>query len=218
MRRSRRNPTGFLSLDSLVDIVTNNVGILIILSAFMALFALLTPSRALVKSDQPRATPPPPRLEVPWSHPTNKQTLFFVVRDNRIQYVDMKSIYQKMLDSPPISRAGKPVTLSEPGMGVRFFPITNQVYCFEFAPKSGSGETWNEAKAANSRWHQVLSHFSRENFVYFFWVSGDSFELFRDVRKTLLAQQIEVGWKPVKANVPLDICNGFEGSNTFQPQ
>ena len=35
---------GFLNLDSLVDIVSNNVGILIILAVFMAMFSLLEKS------------------------------------------------------------------------------------------------------------------------------------------------------------------------------
>ena len=217
MRRTHRPAPQFLSLDSLVDIVTNNVGILIILSAFMALFALITPARLAVQSDRPPVTPPPARLQVPWSHPTNKQTLFFTMRGNRVQYVDLKAVYEQMLESPA-SGSGAPAEFSAPSVKVRFFPITNQVYCFEFTPKAGAGETWAEAKRADSRWRRVVSRYPREDFTYFFWVAGDSFELFRDVRQNLLDRQVEVGWKPVKSDAPVEVCNGFEGSNTFQPQ
>lgn len=216
MKRARRPVAPFLSLDSLVDIVTNNVGILIILAAFMALFALMAPGRAVVKSEPPRVTPPPPLLQVPWSHPTSKQTLFFFIRDNRIQYIDLKAVYERLLALPAGRRA--PLSLTVPGVSVRFFPVTNQVYCFEFTPRPGAGETWAEARGSGSRWRQALSRYPREGFVYFFWVAGDSFELFRDVRASLLERQVEVGWKPVKKDALLEVCSGFEGASAFQPQ
>ncbi len=225
----------FVNLTSLVDVVSMNVGILVILAVFMALLAVFSssqqPGTAAAGADGGKgveggsgsatalasAAPPVARLRVPWSHPTSKQTLFFVVRGNRVQYVDFKSVYEQLLRMSPAGRDG-PQTLSAPGFKTRFFPITNQVYCMELTPDAGAGETWQAARSANSVWRQVEARYSRENFVYFFWVGGDSFELFRDVRKTLVDGQREVGWKPIGKQAPLEVCNGFEGSSTFQPQ
>ena len=217
MRRPRPASGASLNLDSLVDIVTNIVGILIIIAAFMAMLALVNPVRSSSRLEAPRALPAPQRLQVPWSHPTHKQTVFFAVRENRVQFLDLKPLYGQLMALDP-GRRGEPVTLSQPGAKVRFFPVTNQIYCLEFTPRSGAGETWAEAQRANSRFRQVLARYAREGYVYFFWVAGDSFEGFRDFRQGLLKQQVETGWKPVGPAAPLEVCNGFEGSNTFQPQ
>ena len=42
---------GLLNLDSLVDIVSNNVGILVILAVFMAMFSLIEKSDQATKED-----------------------------------------------------------------------------------------------------------------------------------------------------------------------
>jgi hypothetical protein len=157
------------------------------------------------------------RLRIPWTHPTNKQTVFFSLRGGRLQYVDMKAVYEQVLVKAPGGREATP-SLAVPGIKTRFFPVTNQVYCLEFKPDAGVGETWERAKRPDSALQRVVSAYPRDNFVYFFWVGGDSFEVFRDARKFLTDRQIEVGWKPVAKDAPLEVCNGFEGSNTFQPQ
>jgi hypothetical protein len=229
MKKHKAATGQFVNLTSLVDVVSMNVGILVILAVFMALLAVFSSSQdpsggaggkagAAGSEGQARVTEPPTvRINVPWTHPTPKQTLFFVMRDNRIQYVDFSAIYSAMLRLPA-GTSGGPIPLSVPGMAVRFYPVTSQVYCLDFVPHAGSGETWGQARRANSTYRAALSRYSREQFVYFFWVSGDSFELFRDVRKSLTDAQVEVGWKPVLRSAPLELCNGFEGSNTFQPQ
>ena len=56
MRRKREyvgDLPGLLNLDSLVDIVSNNVGILVILAVFMAMFSLLDKSEQVTSKDQP---------------------------------------------------------------------------------------------------------------------------------------------------------------------
>jgi hypothetical protein len=233
MKKHKAATGQFVNLTSLVDVVSMNVGILVILAVFMALLAVFSssqqpgsPSADAGKGADGRpgaapavtgAEPPVARLRVPWSHPTNKQTLFFVVRGNRVQYVDFKAVYEQLLRAGPAGQ-GAPLTLSARGFKTRFFPISNQVYCMEISPDAGSGETWQAARSEGSIWRRVQAKYSRENFIYFFWVGGDSFELFRDLRKTLVDGQVEVGWKPIGKKTPLEVCNGFEGSSTFQPQ
>ncbi len=217
MTRRRGQHLGqFMNLDSLVDIVSNNVGIVVILAAFMALFALLNPlddSQAVVLPSER----PPQRLQVPWSHPTSKNHLLFAVRGNRIQFFDLRPVFRELAEQES-GGAAAPVTLEQPGLRVRFFPVTNQVYCMEFTPADDAGEGPLQAERPDSKWQDVLRTFPPERYVYFFWVAGDSFAFFRGLRQTLWERQIEVGWRPTRAGQPLEVCNGFEGSTGFQPQ
>jgi len=206
-----------LSLDSLVDIVSNNVGILIILAAFMALFALIRPLTPQEREQATATDPPPERLEVPWSHATNKEQIYFTIRDGRLLHLDLRPFYRELAKLPS-DRGLKPVTISRSGLDIRFFPVTNQIYCLEFQPESGAGETWTAARQGGSSWAAARARYAARDFVYFFWVTGDSFELFRTVRDRLREQDVEVGWKPVQPDAPLELCNGFQGSSAFRPQ
>lgn len=215
MRRHRSEASQPMNLDSLVDIVSNNVGILIILAAFMALMALLNPASDAHTGVQPSVAPPP-RLLVPWTHPTTKNHVLLSMQGNRIQVLDLRKLFRDLSErgsGPP-----QPLTLHQDGVRIRFFPVTNQVYCMEFVPGERAGETWLEAQRTDSAWQGVLRDYPPERYVYFFWVAGDSFELFRQLRQSLWDRQIEVGWKPVEKKEPLEVCNGFEGATSFQPQ
>lgn len=216
VRRTRKSIGHGLSLDSLVDIVSNNVGILIILAAFMALLAFINPSR-LDESVPELSSQPTKRLLVPWSHPTNKNTIFFSLRGNRVQFIDLRRFYLALAARQPNADEA-PVVVRQSKLEVRFYPVTNQVYCMEMLPGTGAGETWYEAQQPRAEWQEVLRRYPAEQYTYFFWVAGDSFELFRDIRATLWEADYEVGWKPALRDAPLELCNGFEGSTAFQPQ
>ena len=205
------------NLDSLVDIVSNNLGILIILAAFMALFGLVNPMDTQESQKLTAKVVPPKRLLVPWSHATHKNTVLFAIRGNRIVHLDMARFFRELAKQPKQERPTH-VTIQQEAVKIRFFPVTNQVYCMEFTAEKRAGESWHEAGRLGSAWRGVKRRYPPENFYYFFWVSGDSFELFRDVRKQLWEQQYEVGWKPATPAETLEICNGFEGSTGFQPQ
>ncbi len=217
MRKTGKSHWEILNLDSLVDIVSNNVGILVILAAFMALFTLVDPSE---KSQSSLGIPlerPPKKLLVPWSHPTTKYHLFLAMRDNRVQFIDLRPFYKELQTRNPRSKP-EPITIDQNRLRIRFFPVTNQIYCMEFNALRGFGENWLLAQRPESQWQAMLRDFPREQYILFFWVSGESFELFREVRKTLWERQYEVGWKPIRKDAPMEVCNGFEGSTTFRPQ
>jgi hypothetical protein len=217
VRKARKPISQFLNLDSLVDIVSNNVGILIILAAFMALFALLNPQDPTRTESRLPREEPPPRILVPWSHPTNKNPLYFTVRENRVQFLDLRPFFLELASRSPSEQPG-PLTVEQKGVKIRFYPVTNQVFCLQFLPAPHAGESWFQARKAGSAWQDVLRRYPPEKYLYFFWVTGDSFELFRQVRRSLWDRQIEVGWKPALKDAPLEVCNGFEGSTAFQPQ
>lgn len=216
MRKTGQPLVQIMNLDSLVDIVSNNVGILIILAAFMALLALINPRTQSSSGGLPQQQAPK-KLLVPWSHPTNKHNLFLAIHENRIQYFDLRAFFTN-LAGRDASGPPQPLTVQQKGVQIRFFPVTNQVYCLEFKPHAGQGENWLEAQRPDSTWNQVLREYPPERYVYYFWVTGDSFELFRQLRQSLWKRQYEVGWKPTGKDRPLEVCNGFEGSTAFEPQ
>jgi hypothetical protein len=215
-RRLRQSATP-LNLDSLVDIVSNNVGILVILAAFMAMFALVNPRGSTGDPASPHVEPPPKRLRVPWSHPTTKNSVYVILRHNRLLPVDLRTFFERLAALPSPDRM-RPLEVELPRLLVKFFPVTNEIYCLEFEPDAESGETWLQAQQPQSAWQAMRAAYPAERYVYFFWVEGDSFELFRELRGHLWDEQVEVGWKPVEAEQPLAVCNGFEDAGAFQPQ
>ena len=66
---------GLLNLDSLVDIVSNNVGILVILAVFMAMFSLLKKSEQTPQKEQPFDNIE--KIKIPWSLVLKKQPFVF---------------------------------------------------------------------------------------------------------------------------------------------
>ena len=216
MRKTRAARTSIIGLDSLVDIVSNTVGILIILAVFMA---LLSRMEVPILAPQPRRVPveaPPQRVQVPWSHATHKNAVFGQISANRLHVFDLREFFAQLARKP--LKGALPLAVSQPGLETRFYPVTNYVYCLEFRPEPGQGETAAEWARAGSDWKRVLDRYPPEKFFFYFWVAGDSFGTFRDLRRELWARQIEVGWKPAVADRTLEVCNGFNGSTAFQPQ
>ena len=204
-----------VNLDSLVDIVSNIVGALVLLAAFMALFGLI--NRPAEDSARNPALLQPEKVLVPWSHPTNKVPVLFVIQGNRILSLDLREFYKNLSKLPPTKKPEQSKFRQE-GYTINFFPVTNQTYCMVFEPEEGQGETWLQGNRPGSRWAGVLAQYPSESFYYFFWVRDDSFELFRNVRQSLWESNYEVGWKPMNKDSSLEICNGFEGATGFQPQ
>ena len=214
MARRSEKATGTLNLDSLVDIVSNIVGILVLLAAFMALFGMLSQSSQLPSQ---AIQLQPEKVMVPWSHSTNKPPVLFILQGNRLMHLDLREFYRNLANIPPGDKP-KQTQFKQDGVTIGFFPISNQTYCLVFEPQEKSGETWLQADRDSSSWKKAQLQYPSQSFYYFFWVRDDSFELFRDVRKSLWDANYEVGWKPIGPKSPLEICNGFEGSRGFQPQ
>jgi hypothetical protein len=216
MRKPRAARASIIGLDSLVDIVSNTVGILIILAVFMALASRMELRNVSSQSPTKPSAPPPQLLLVPWSHATHKNAVFGQIAGNRLHVFDLRDFYAQLAQKP--LTGSLPVSVSQPGLETRFYPVTNYVYCLEFRPEPGQGETAAEWALAGSDWNSVLNRYPPEKFFFYFWVAGDSFDTFRNLRRELWSRQIEVGWKPAAPDRPLEVCNGFDGSTAFQPQ
>ncbi len=150
------------------------------------------------------------RLEVPWPQAAPKNVVFFNLRHNRVQFLDLRPFYSALQDTP-VDRKGSPLTFTQRQLTLRFFPVTNQVFCLELKPDPAAGETWTQAQLPGSHLRKVLQQFSSAGYAYFFWVGGDSFETYTRVRAWLREQRVEVLWRPVAEGAPLEACSGLEG-------
>ncbi len=208
--RKRPSRQTSLNLDSLVDIVSNNVGILIILAVFMAIFALLQSPTPL---EEEEVIPEVEKILIPWAHYSQKSSSLFLLRDNRLLHFDRYPVYDQMRNE--IDQGGEPSQRFQfDDYSVNMTVFSRYVHCLDFQPKSQTGEWWHEAKTLDS----LIQKLSTNEFYFFFWVDADSFELFREVRQFLWDNEFEVGWRPVAPNSPLRFCSGTSGSLSFQPQ
>jgi len=218
MRNKRRylgDLQGYLNLDSLVDIVSNNVGILVILAVFMAMFSLLEKSEQLLSTEQPIENIE--KLKIPWSHTSQKNNLLLLLRDDRLLFFNRALVYQRLKKylsgSNPL-----PTNISLDQYSIELSAGGGHAHCIEFFPLPGAGQWWHQVSQHNGLIQTLIKKYPTEETYFFFWVDPDSFDLFREIRKSLWEQHFEVGWKPVRIESPLRYCSGDDQARSFQPQ
>ncbi len=215
-RNAPEKTIGMLNLDSLVDIVSNSVGILIILAVFMALLSYIehvpetTPETRVVDATE--------KILIPWAHYSQKSGLLFLLRDNRVIRLDRADYYRKLKKTLSGSNASPPRRLRFDTHSVVLETGSGHAHCIEFETRPGAGEWWHQFMRTNGMLDQTILNHRPEETYFFFWVAPDSFELFREVRETLWNRNFEVGWKPVNEDSPLRYCTGFAQSRSFRPQ
>ena len=211
-------------------LVAGQVALLAVLALGVGLLVMLRlggswAQLAAVPSARSGARPPPPRtipqiapqtVSVPWPATSDRRTALAYVGQQRVLLLDLRGFYQDLLRLP-VQDSNAPASLDERDMTVRFYPVTNQVYCLELQPKARAGETWEQAQRPDSAWHAAVSHYGGADYAYFFWVRNDSFEVFRRVRQALREQHVTVAWKPLPLDAPLEACSGFDGGD-LRPQ
>jgi len=156
-------------------------------------------------------------LRVPWARPSSKHAVFVALSGGRIQVFDLVPLYDALLKRQAPRRPQR-IDLRLPDVSIRFYPITNEAYCFQFRPTEGAGESWAEAMLPGSAWQRVRTRFEADRYFYFFWVASDSFETFRNLRDSVKTEHVDVEWKPVRPATPLEICQGTDGTSGLEPQ
>ena len=204
-----------LNLDSLVDIVSNNVGILVILAVFMAMFSLLEKNEQVISKTQ--STENIEKLKIPWSHVSQKNILLIFLRSDRLLYLDRTLVYQRLKKylsgSNPL-----PTNISLDQYSIELTAGGGHAHCLEFFPSPGAGQWWHQVSQHNGLMQTLMKKYPTEENYFFFWVDPDSFDLFREIRKSLWEKRFEVGWKPVRIESPLRYCSGDDQTKRFQPQ
>ncbi len=223
MRSRARRKSSHVSqnLDSFLDVLTNTVGVLMFISLFVTLIATGS-------SPKGRVT-----IETPLSSPTDKQSLWFEIKDNRVSYLDLRYVREQELElTQNLPNCNKPSSspnsseyltrqndyqsclLSVLGRQSNFRTDTKNYkvsavdkgVSLLFEPLSEvTGETTVQLKAADSEYKQVLSRFNPNQDYLVFIVRPDSFEAFRAARKQAWDAGYEVGWEPQSQDLPIKI-------------
>ena len=206
---------GFINLDSLVDIVSNNVGILIILAVFMAMFSLLEKSEQVPTTEQ--SIENIEKQTIPWSHVSQKNNLLLLLRNDRLLFFDRALVYQR-LKKYLSGSAPLPTNISLDQYSIELTAGGGHAHCLEFFPSPRAGQWWHQVSQHNGLMQTLMKKYPTEENYFFFWVDPDSFDLFREIRKSLWEKRFEVGWKPVRIESPLRYCSGDDQTRRFQPQ
>ena len=214
-RKTLDDLPGLLNLDSLVDIVSNNVGILVILAVFMAMFSLLKKSDQISQKEQPNENIE--KIKIPWSHASQKNNLLFLLRDDRILYLDRALVYQK-LKKYLRGKETLPKQISLNQYSIRLTTGNGHAHCLEFLPSPGAGQWWHQISENDGLLKILMKKYPPVENYFFFWVDPKSFDLFRKIRGSLWSQHFEVGWKPVRKETTLRYCSGNDQARRFQPQ
>ena len=205
----------YLNLDSLVDIVSNNVGILVILAVFMAVFSLMDKREQVSSEEQPEKQIE--KLKIPWSHASQKNSLLILLRDDRLLYLDRALVYQRfkkyLSGKDPL-----PTEFSLDQYSIKLTVGGRHTHCIEFLSSPAAGEWWHKFSRHGGLMQTLMKKYPPEQNYFFFWVDPDSFDLFREIRKTLWEQRFEVGWKPVREESALRYCSGDAQSGRINPQ
>jgi hypothetical protein len=220
-RARRKNNQTAQNLDSFLDVLTNTVGVLMFISLFVTLIATGGSTKGKIN------------IQTPLSSSTNKESLWFEIKNEKVSYLDLRAVREQELElsgnlpncNKPLSSPNAPdyVQLQEDYQSCLLstlgrqnnFRTTTQDYnvstvddgvSLVFAPKSsGVGETIAQLDAPDSNFQQVLAKYNTQKDYLIFVVRPDSFEAFRAARKKAWEAGYEVGWEPQFQNVPIKI-------------
>lgn len=197
MRRRTRRGSAPPSFDSFLDVLTNTIGVLIVVLLFVTLSA--ADASILVRT--------------PLRQETSKQVLFFEARGDRVLYVDS----DKVLNDFERMRARLPsvdiYTLAYIRDRIEGFRTSTDNYrvridgilgytdlSLVYTARPGAGEALGVLGDTSSRYRQVLSREEPDRRYVAFLVRPDGFEAFREARKHAWAQGYQVGWEPMESD------------------
>ena len=156
---------GLLNLDSLVDIVSNNVGILVVLAVFMAMFSLLKKSEQTPQKEQPFDNIE--KIKIPWSHASQKNNLLFLLRDDRILYLDRALVYQN-LKKYLSGKETLPKQISLNQYSIKLTTGNGHAHCLEFLPSPGAGQWWHQLSEHDGLLQNLMKKYPPEENYFFF--------------------------------------------------
>ncbi len=193
-----------ISLDSLTDIVSNSVGILII-------FAVINLIHDNNKTYQ---------LEIPLEHITELSPVFFICKDDRILPMDTDILF-----SNATLQATRGAAANKRIFSLDYFDLLGKIDIDKgisfFARDTSEWPKFQSLEKQKSKLGEALSKLdSKKQFAYFFVydsnedgnASGSGFEAFRSAREYLKARRVKSGWQPVNSEAPANICDSRFGA------
>ncbi len=192
----------FINVDSLTDIVSNSVGILIILAVVTLIH------------DNSKAY----QLEIPIEHQSELSPVFIIAKDDKLIVLDTDKIFSNAaMQATDGAAGGRRIFPLE--YGQLFGQIDDQHGIIFHAQDIEGSKDWHHfttLEKKNSELQQQLNKIDpKQQFAYFFVydevgesnISGSGFEGFRMAREYLKSRHIKSGWKPVDSNNPASICD-----------
>jgi hypothetical protein len=199
MKRVRDEEAPF-SLDSFLDIVTNVVGVLVL----VAMVTVLSAGNISVPSGATAMRAPRPSAE----------RLLFECAGEEVYFVDEEANGQRVLDEVkwvtqrPISRDALVTLLDTTDVGDATHRVRVEgdgsrgiAWVYTLRP-SARGERAADLDRAESRFRKRLDALEHGGFAYFV-VHDDSFEIFQKARDIARAHGVSVGWHPVEGRAPV---------------
>jgi len=199
MRRRRDAHEILFSLDSFLDIVTNVVGVLVL----VAMVTVLSAGNISVPSGATAMTAPRP----------SATRLLFECAGDEVFFVDEEANGRRVLDEvksqgdQAISRDSLIALLDDHDVGdathrVRADPLDRGLSWTYMLRPGAHGERAADLDRAESAFRRQLAGLGRGGFAYFI-VHDDSFEAFRAAREIARARGVSVGWHPVEGRGPV---------------
>jgi len=180
-----------MSLDSLTDMVSNAVGVLILLLLMTA-----------IQSSKPTYEPP-----LPIEHQSGLQPKFYYIDQDRIQSIDVNAAFANGLLAASETAENTEFQISADFVGQRHDFLTLTV-------KPVDTDNWpqfEDLQKTDTIIGKTVAAIDNENDFAFVFVrdagEGVSFNEFTKVRQWFLDRGTAVGWLPVTDNNPAYLCS-----------
>lgn len=172
-------------------------------------------------------------IQTPLASPTDKESLWFEIRNNQVSHLDLRQVRAKELELsgnlPNCNRPQGSSNAADYGLlqqnyqscllsilgRQNNFRVATKNYDVKtvddgvsllFTPISNNvGETTTQINVADSQFKQVLAKYNPQKDYLIFIVRPDSFAAFREARKKAWAAGYEVGWEPHPQSSPIKI-------------
>ncbi|MFN4261145.1 MAG: hypothetical protein ACK4RK_17795 [Gemmataceae bacterium] len=210
-RGRRKNPGQSESLDSFLDIVTNSLGLLILVSTLSTLSSTDTLSQFRLNLGAPIIV----------TSDRNLKPVFIECRDNRIIPMDVDSLTPELRDKfdffLPLAEKQK----NAQAFNARKFSTTTHV--IELRPREFNvqvvfkplnqavGYALPDVKDPKGSFSAYLNKWGTDDHYLNFYVRSDSFEAFREARALAKEQGFDLSWHPLKKEDELSLYYGRGG-------
>lgn len=211
---SRRRKNLMLSFDSFLDIVTNVVGVMVLI----AIVTVVNAAGMTVSLGMPMARPAP----------ETSDRISLECRGNRVVRIDEDEL-NRLFEEAVLEHTGKtwedldfdeadqvPKLFDNRDIGNSFYRIKFELTEFStgfsrvkrpawiFEPRQAvQGESVGEFREETSAYQQLLTSLDATKHYLFFTVHPDSFEAFRAARRIARRRGLKTGWFPCELDEPL---------------
>ena len=223
LKRKKTRKDSISNLDALTDVVSNNVGIFVLLASALSLFMIINHATKTIPKEENLPKNVMKKIEIPWTRPSQKSPVLFLLSQQKITYFDRQKALEKIskaLETKPqaIGRDSdiqRVYTLDFEKYQIEYSIYSQSTQCFLFTPKPRHSK---KTEYLEQQMMEVMKGKNPASFYAFFWVDSQSLEMFREMRQFLWDQKIQVGWKPVNQDIEMRYCMGANNGIGFHPQ